>query len=163
MSEAGRVRLSDAERQDAAAALGTHFAEGRLDPVEHDERSTAVWAARFAEDLQPVFADLPAPHPGALAPARAHDWNAQRPAARKRGARGARGDGPPAFVPTAVLVALLVGGVLLGVAVLKVLVAVVPLLLLGGLAFLAVRRIAGRGAAGPRGTLPGRGGPPYRC
>ncbi|MFW6773279.1 DUF1707 SHOCT-like domain-containing protein [Nocardioides sp. CPCC 205120] len=162
MSGSGRVRLSDAERQDAAAALGTHFAEGRLDPVEHDERSTAVWAARFADDLRPVFEDLPAPYPGALAPVRASDWNAPRPNPRSRRARRPRGEGPPAFVPTAVLVALLVGGVLLGIAVLRVLLAVVPLLLLGGLAFLVVRRLGRRGGVGPHGTLPGRGGAPYR-
>lgn len=45
------------------AALDTHLEAGRLDPEEYGERSARVTAARTAEDLEPLFADLPEPHP----------------------------------------------------------------------------------------------------
>ena len=40
-------------------ALGEHFAEGRLDQQEYEERVSAAYAARTAEDLAPLFRDLP--------------------------------------------------------------------------------------------------------
>lgn len=54
-------RIGDAEREAAAAALGEHFAAGRLDREEYDERSGRVWAAKTNSDLWPLFADLPSP------------------------------------------------------------------------------------------------------
>lgn len=54
------LRLSDAEREEAFSRLGQHFAEGRLDKDEYDERSDAVWSAKTRADLRPIFADLPA-------------------------------------------------------------------------------------------------------
>ena len=62
------LRIGDAEREAAAAALGEHFALGRLTREEYDERSDVVWSARTQADLQPLFADLPAP--GHAPPAR---------------------------------------------------------------------------------------------
>lgn len=53
-------RIGDAERIAAAEALGEHFAAGRLDKDEYDERSARVWAAKTESDLRPVFGDLPA-------------------------------------------------------------------------------------------------------
>lgn len=44
-------------------ALDAHLEAGRLDPEEYGERSARVTEARTAEDLDPLFADLPAPHP----------------------------------------------------------------------------------------------------
>ena len=41
-------------------ALGEHFAAGRLDKDEYDERSARIWAAKTESDLRPVFGDLPA-------------------------------------------------------------------------------------------------------
>ena len=61
------LRIGDAERDGAVAALGEHFAAGRLNNEEYDERAAAAWAARTAGDLTPLFADLPAPHPPATA------------------------------------------------------------------------------------------------
>ena len=58
------LRIGDAERDAAVAALGEHFAAGRLDAQEYDDRTSAAWAARSAGALAPLFADLPAPHPG---------------------------------------------------------------------------------------------------
>lgn len=53
------LRIGDAEREASVAALGEHFAQGRLTREEYDERSDAVWSARTRGDLVPVFADLP--------------------------------------------------------------------------------------------------------
>lgn len=53
------LRIGDAERDQAAASLGEHFASGRLDHEEHAERLTAVFAARTWGDLTPIFRDLP--------------------------------------------------------------------------------------------------------
>lgn len=55
------MRLADADRERAIALLGEHYAAGRLDKDEFDERSDAVWTARTAGDLQPLFADLAPP------------------------------------------------------------------------------------------------------
>ncbi len=52
-------RIGTAERESALAALGEHFALGRLSKEEYDERSDAAWSARTASDLRPLFADLP--------------------------------------------------------------------------------------------------------
>lgn len=54
-------RIGDAERDAALSALGAHFAAGRLSHEEYDERADAVWTARTRGDLDPMFADLPAP------------------------------------------------------------------------------------------------------
>ena len=54
-----RIRISDADREHAAARLRDHFAEGRLTRAELDERITAMLTARTAGDLRRVMADLP--------------------------------------------------------------------------------------------------------
>jgi hypothetical protein len=61
--KAGPVRIGDAERDRAIAALGDHFAAGRLSREELDERVEAAMQARFDHDLNPLFADLPEPEP----------------------------------------------------------------------------------------------------
>lgn len=53
------LRLSDAERDEAARILGEHFAEGRLSADEHAERHERIFAATTHGDLPPLFADLP--------------------------------------------------------------------------------------------------------
>ena len=55
------LRISDAERDQAAAALGEHYAQGRLTSDEHHERLDQIWAARTRAELHPVFRDLPDP------------------------------------------------------------------------------------------------------
>ncbi len=62
------TRLSDADRDRAAAELVEHYAEGRLDAEEHAERLDAIWTARVAADLEPIFADLPRHGAGAAVP-----------------------------------------------------------------------------------------------
>ena len=54
-----RIRISDADRELAAAQLRDHFAEGRLTRAELDERIMATLTARTAGDLRRVMADLP--------------------------------------------------------------------------------------------------------
>ncbi len=54
-----RIRISDADREHAAARLRDHFAEGRLTRPELDERIMAVLTARTAGDLRRALADLP--------------------------------------------------------------------------------------------------------
>ena len=62
------LRLSDADRQQALEVLGEHFAQGRLDRDELDERSDAVWSAKTHGDLSPLFADLPGSEAGSPPP-----------------------------------------------------------------------------------------------
>ena len=55
------LRIGHAEREQAVQALGEHFARGRLEPDEFEERTTAAYAARTAAELDALFADLPRP------------------------------------------------------------------------------------------------------
>lgn len=55
----GGIRIGTAERERAASALGEHFAAGRLDTDEYDERVKRVYLAKTDTDLAPLFADLP--------------------------------------------------------------------------------------------------------
>jgi hypothetical protein len=53
------LRVSDAERQAVADRLGEHFAEGRLDQDEFDERAGRAMSAKTRADLSGLFEDLP--------------------------------------------------------------------------------------------------------
>jgi Domain of unknown function (DUF1707) len=55
----GAIRASDAEREQAAAELREHFADGRLDEDELAKRLEAVYAARTRKELLAVHEDLP--------------------------------------------------------------------------------------------------------
>jgi hypothetical protein len=57
--EVKRVRIGDAERDRAVSALSEHFVAGRLTQAEFEERSEVVTRARYADDLEPLFDDLP--------------------------------------------------------------------------------------------------------
>ena len=59
MAAGYEMRVSDAEREAAAAELREHFASGRLTQDELDERLTAVFAAKTRADLNAPFTDLP--------------------------------------------------------------------------------------------------------
>lgn len=79
-----RLRISDAERDRAAAELGEHYAQGRITTEEHAERLDRIWAARTRGKLAPVFADLPGHQgPGAAAPARRPAYRAPGPPWRR--------------------------------------------------------------------------------
>ena len=51
-------RVGEAERAAACDALAEHFAAGRLDPAELDDRLARAVAARTQADLHVLFADL---------------------------------------------------------------------------------------------------------
>lgn len=59
MSPAPEPRIGDVERDAAIAALGEHYAAGRITKEEYDERSGFALRARTAADLKPLFVDLP--------------------------------------------------------------------------------------------------------
>lgn len=59
----GSLRVGDVERDNAAHALGGHYAAGRLDRAEYDERLEAIFAARTQGELRTVFRDLPERRP----------------------------------------------------------------------------------------------------
>jgi hypothetical protein len=68
-----RLRIADSDRERAMADLAMHYADGRLDHEEYDERLDAIWTARTRADLALLFNDLPrmqAPQPS-RSPARA--------------------------------------------------------------------------------------------
>ena len=52
------LRASDADREVIHGVLADAFADGRLDRVEYDERSSSVLAARTLGELPPIVADL---------------------------------------------------------------------------------------------------------
>lgn len=53
------LRVSDADRRAVADLLAEHYAEGRLDPGEHQDRVGRAMAAKTGADLTPLLADLP--------------------------------------------------------------------------------------------------------
>jgi hypothetical protein len=73
------LRISDAEREQAAADLGEHYAQGRITTDEHRERLDQIWAARTRRELGPIFADLP----GRTFPTQAPTRTGARPATRQ--------------------------------------------------------------------------------
>jgi hypothetical protein len=60
-SDVPSVRIGTAEREAAASALSEHFAAGRLDRDELEERLDRAYAAKTEADLGPLFQDLPRP------------------------------------------------------------------------------------------------------
>ena len=53
------LRVSDAERQAVTDRLAEHFADGRLDQAEFDERVGRAMSAKTRADLSGLFDDLP--------------------------------------------------------------------------------------------------------
>jgi hypothetical protein len=53
------LRVSDAERHEVAERLSRHFAEGRLDQAEFDQRLGRATGAVTRADLDGLFDDLP--------------------------------------------------------------------------------------------------------
>ena len=73
-----RLRIGDAEREEAAHELGEHFALGRITADEHAERLEQIWSARTAADLAPAFRDLPRQQPSRPHPTAPGDTRAPR-------------------------------------------------------------------------------------
>lgn len=72
-----RVRISNDDREAAAQLLQQALVQGRITLAELDERLATVYAARYADELEPPFADLPQTPGGALP---VHQQVALRPA-----------------------------------------------------------------------------------
>lgn len=62
------IRVSDAERNEVAELLGRHYADGRLDQGEFDERVSRTMAAKTRGDLAGLFDDLPETEPAGDGP-----------------------------------------------------------------------------------------------
>ena len=61
------LRVSDAERAAVAERLSKHYADGRLDEAEFNERVDATMKAKRQADFNGLFSDLPdLEQPGAL-------------------------------------------------------------------------------------------------
>lgn len=129
-----RMRISDADREKAAAALGEHYAQGRLTADEHEERLDRVLNARTPQDITPLFLDLPGPMPLAP-PAPAGPVWGPPPGWAPRG----RGRSRLGRLPVPILVLLIVVGAFLVMANL-------PLIVIG----LAIWFFFLRGACGTR-------------
>jgi Domain of unknown function (DUF1707) len=102
----GDIRVSDAERDQAVAALSEHFQAGRLTQEEFGDRSGRALQARTGRDLTALFTDLP--RPAALDP-----WAgpAPGPVPRPRG-RGGRPLPTARLILACVIVAIIAGNVL---------------------------------------------------
>ena len=55
------IRASDADRDQVAERLREALAEGRLSPVEHEERLDTLYKAKTIGELAPIISDLPGP------------------------------------------------------------------------------------------------------
>jgi hypothetical protein len=63
MSGDSGQRVGNTEREAAVEALNQHWQAGRLDPAEHERRTTAAYAAVTRGDLDALFTDLPGGDP----------------------------------------------------------------------------------------------------
>jgi Domain of unknown function (DUF1707) len=68
MATEPNVRVSDTERESVAAQLREHYAQGRLDHDELDERLDRVFASKTRADLGAVTSDLPYSSPSGVLP-----------------------------------------------------------------------------------------------
>jgi hypothetical protein len=102
----GDIRVSDADRDQAASELGEAFQVGRLTADEFRERSGQAMDARTGKELTALLADLPVERP--LAPRPAPEERARRVLAT-RFAIGASAAAAFAFALAAVGAALIQG------------------------------------------------------
>jgi hypothetical protein len=63
LPDAPDLRISDRDRNAVADQLSRHFAAGRLDMGEFEERTDKALGARTRRDLSKLLSDLPAPQP----------------------------------------------------------------------------------------------------
>ncbi|WP_051712299.1 DUF1707 SHOCT-like domain-containing protein [Spirillospora albida] len=78
------LRVGDTDREAVMVALHDHFAAGRLDRAELDERLEPALTAKTRGDLRALVRDLPAPH-GLPDPEPARSRHRGRPPARHPG------------------------------------------------------------------------------
>jgi Domain of unknown function (DUF1707) len=72
------IRVSDADREQAADVLRTAAGDGRLTMDELDERLTLAYAAKTYADLESVTSDLPGPGATGSVPAASGSFPASR-------------------------------------------------------------------------------------
>ena len=113
MAAGNEMRVSDADREAAAAELQDHFASGRLNQDELDERLAAAFAAKTRGDLDAIFADLPSS--GGWASAAGAAGAHSGPQGHGNAQRAAVGRGIGRLVTASVLVWLLLIVGILGV------------------------------------------------
>ena len=66
MGPNARMRASDQDRDEAVLALGEHHAAGRLALPEFTARMELALACTYLDELDPLFADLPAIRSGVV-------------------------------------------------------------------------------------------------
>ena len=106
------IRISDADRERAAARLQQALAEGRITLSELEERLAVVYAARYAADLLPPFADLPGDDVVPVQPATPAPATAGQPLVLRSGMGTLRRSGPWT-VPSRIRVQSVMGSVIL--------------------------------------------------
>ncbi len=133
------LRLSDAERDLAAADLAEHYASGRLSAEEHSERLDRVWAARTRGEIPAIFRDLPS----RFAPPPPRGWTLPQPNAARppRPAYGPTRGRPPVPARRGLPLPLLIG---LGLLVALTVFTHLPLILIGVVIYLVLRGNRGR-------------------
>ena len=78
MATGYNVRVGDADREEVAAQLREHYADGRLTLEELNERLDQTFAAKTKADFSPVLRDLPqGPPPTAGVPSTGTGWQGQ--------------------------------------------------------------------------------------
>jgi len=79
------LRVSDVERNAVAERLSAHYADGRLDQAEFDERVSRAMSAKTRGDLAGLFDDLPDPEPAGASGVGGPDGQAIPYRPRRRG------------------------------------------------------------------------------
>ncbi|MEV0679739.1 DUF1707 domain-containing protein [Actinosynnema sp. NPDC050436] len=105
MSEPHQVRIGNQQREAAISALNDHFAAGRLEIGEYEQRVGYATAAETAAELMALFHDLPQPHPQLQPPPQTYyapptDYATPPPGYASKGyATPNHGYGPPPGFP----------------------------------------------------------------
>lgn len=84
----GRIRASDAEREEFAKIVRDAVGQGRLTLDEGDKRLATVYATRYRDELRPLVADLPHERPREGAVERSHGYPGRPGYLRRRGGPG---------------------------------------------------------------------------
>lgn len=107
----GRLRVGDGERTAVAERLADHYADGRLDRLEFDDRLERALSAKTRADLDGLLAGLPGAVPGpvpAIPDRTGSGVTASRPGGPLR-RRGARRSPPVVVLVLIVLIAAAAG------------------------------------------------------
>ncbi len=137
----GKMRVGDAERDEAVRLLGEHFVVGRLNDEEHAQRVGSAYTAKTRDDLDGLFQDLPT-----LTPAQPQGWHDKSQQRAQSGPWQRRPRFPVAPLVLIMLAVLIFGPFLL----------LVPLILFPLLAMVFISRAASHAKYGPGPVMSGR-------